>query len=182
MEFKIMHSLRVINRGVALLVGFGLLMCAGFVLTDIIMRQIGTSLGGTEEIAGYAMALATSWGMSYTLLELGHVRIDLLRGRTNSFKRAMFDVFSMIVMSAVVVTIAIKAWPVLERSILNGTRANTSLETPLVWVQAPWFAGWVWFACMATLTTLVALSLILKRRHAETESFVGAFAEQDTLQ
>jgi TRAP-type C4-dicarboxylate transport system permease small subunit len=51
------------------------------VLTDIIMRQIGTSLGGTEKIAGYAMALATSLRMSYTLLELGHVRIDLLRSR-----------------------------------------------------------------------------------------------------
>ena len=128
------------------------------------------------------MALATSWGMSYTLLELGHVRIDLLRSRVDSFKRALFDVFSMIVMSGVIVTIAIKAWPVLERSIDNGSRANTPLETPLVWVQLPWFAGWVWFALMTTLTTLAALSLLLKRRHSETENFVGAFAEQETLQ
>ncbi|MFT5648794.1 MAG: TRAP-type C4-dicarboxylate transport system permease small subunit [Yoonia sp.] len=182
MELLMMHRLRVINKGVALVVGFGLLLCAAFVLTDIIMRQIGTSLGGTEEIAGYAMALATSWGMSYTLLELGHVRIDLLRTRFHTFGKAMFDVFSMIVMSGVIVTIAIKAWPVLERSIVNGSRANTPLETPLVWVQMPWFAGWVWFALMSTLTTLAALSLLLKRRHADTEQFVGAFAEQETLQ
>lgn len=182
MELWMMHRLRVINKGVALVVGFGLLICAAFVLTDIIMRQIGTSLGGTEEIAGYAMALATSWGMSYTLLELGHVRIDLLRTQFQTFGKAMFDVFSMIVMSGVIVTIAIKAWPVLERSIVNGSRANTPLETPLVWVQMPWFAGWVWFALMSTLTTLAALSLLLKRRHAETEQFSGAFAEQETLQ
>jgi TRAP-type C4-dicarboxylate transport system permease small subunit len=182
MELKMIDGLRRINRGVALVVGLGLLLCAGFVLTDIIMRQIGTSLGGTEEIAGYAMALATSWGMSYTLLELGHVRIDLLRSRAGSFKRALFDVFSMVVMSGVIITVAIKAWPVLERSLVNGSRANTPLETPLAWVQAPWFAGWVWFAVMSTLVTLAALSLLLKRRHGETESFVGAFAEQDSLQ
>ncbi|MCO4849117.1 MAG: TRAP transporter small permease [Yoonia sp.] len=182
MELWMMHRLRVINKGVALVVGFGLLVCAAFVLTDIIMRQIGTSLGGTEEIAGYAMALATSWGMSFTLLELGHVRIDLLRTRFQTFGKAMFDVFSMIVMSGVIITIAIKAWPVLERSIVNGSRANTPLETPLVWVQMPWFAGWVWFALMSTLTTLAALSLVVKRRHADTEQFVGAFAEQETLQ
>ncbi|WP_146348016.1 TRAP transporter small permease subunit [Phaeobacter marinintestinus] len=182
MELRMIHNLRVINKGVALVVGFGLLVCAAFVLTDIIMRRFGTSLGGTEEIAGYAMALATSWGMSYTLIELGHVRIDLLRSRGGSFVRALFDVFSMIVMSGVVVTIAIKAWPVLERSLVNGSRANTPLETPLAWVQLPWFAGWVWFALMSSLTTLAALSLLLKRRHAETESFVGAFAEQETLQ
>lgn len=182
MELKMIDSLRRINKAVALFVGFGLLLCAGFVLTDIIMRQVGTSLGGTEEIAGYAMALATSWGMSYTLLELGHVRIDLLRSRFGSFKRAVFDVFSMIVMSGVVIMIAVKAWPVVERSLVNGSRANTPLETPLIWVQLPWFAGWVWFALMSTLTTLAALSLLLKRRHEDTESFVGAFAEQETLQ
>ena len=168
MELKMIHSLRVINKGVALVVGFGLLICAAFVLTDIIMRQIGSSLGGTEEIAGYAMALATSWGMAFTLLEMGHVRIDILRSRFDTFKKALFDVFSMIVMSGVIITIALKAWPVLERSITNGSTANTPLETPLAWVQLPWFAGWVWFALMSTLTTLAALSLLLKRRHAET--------------
>ncbi len=182
MELRLIHRLRVINKGVALVVGLGLLICAAFVLADIIMRQIGTSLGGTEEIAGYAMALATSWGMSYTLLELGHVRIDLLRTKFQSFGRALFDVFSMIVMSGVIITIAIKAWPVLERSISNGSRANTPLETPLAWVQLPWFAGWVWFAAMSTLTTLAALSLLIKRRHEDTESIIGAFAEQETLQ
>lgn len=182
MELRIIHSLRVINTGVALLVGLGLLLCAGFVLIDIILRQIGTSLGGTEEIAGYAMALATSWGMSYTLLELGHVRIDLLRSRTGQFKRALLDVFSMIVMSGVVIMIAVKAWPVLERSIVNGSRANTPLETPLALVQGPWFAGWVWFAVMSSITTLAALSLLLKRRPEDTERVIGAFAEQDSLQ
>ncbi|MCK0095562.1 TRAP transporter small permease subunit [Yoonia sp. F2084L] len=182
MERKMIQSLRVINRGVALVVGFGLLACAAFVLLDIIMRQIGTSLGGTEEIAGYAMALVTSWGMSYTLLELGHVRIDLLRSRFQSFGRALLDVFSMIVMSGVIITIAIKAWPVLERSLTMGSRANTPLETPLAWVQLPWFAGWVWFAAMSCLTTLAALSLLIKRRFEDSEAIVGAFAEQETLQ
>lgn len=182
MELKMIDNLRVLNKGVALAVGGGLLLCAAFILTDIILRRFGTSLGGTEEIAGYAMALATSWGMSYTLLELGHVRIDLLRTRTSSFGRAFFDVFSMVVMSAVIITIAIKAWPVVERSLVNGSRANTPLETPLIWVQMPWFAGWVWFALMSAVTTLAAISLLLKRRHREIESFAGAFAEQETLQ
>ena len=182
MELTMINRLRAINRGVALAVGLGLIACAAFVLLDIVMRQIGSSLGGTEEIAGYAMALATSWGMSYTLLELGHVRIDLMRTRFQSFGRALFDVFSMIVMSGVIVAIAVYAWPVVARSLANGSRANTPLETPLAWVQLPWFAGWVWFALVSCLTTLAALSLLLKRRHEETEAFVGAFAEQETLQ
>lgn len=182
MELMIIAKLRRLNKAVAILVGVGLFACATFVVLDIIGRQLGASFGGTEEIAGYTMAIATSWGMSFTLLEMGHVRIDLLRNRAASFGRAMFDLFSMVVMSAVIVTIAVMSWPVLARSLENGSRANTPMETPLALVQVPWFAGWLWFACMSCAVTLCALSLIVKGRYGATESFVGAFAEQDTLQ
>ena len=49
MELKMIHTLRAINKKVALMVSFGLLACAAFVLADIIMRRFGTSLGGIEE-------------------------------------------------------------------------------------------------------------------------------------
>ncbi len=181
MELALINRLRRLNRTIAIFVGIGLLGVAAFVVLDIIMRQTGEGFGGSEEIAGYAMALASAWGMSYALLELGHVRIDLIRTRTGTLAKALFDVFAMVVMSGVVVMIAIKAWPVVERAWTNGSRANTTLQTPLIWVQAPWFAGWVWFAIMSCLVTLCALSLVLKGRAAETEPFVGAFAEQDGL-
>lgn len=182
MELRFIHKLRSINRIIAIWVGIGLLGMAGFVVIDIVLRQFHASFGGSEELAGYAMALATSWGMAYTLLELGHIRIDLLRSRTGSQMRALFDLFAMVVMSGVVVMIAVKCWPVLERAITNGSRANTPLATPLAWVQLPWFAGWVWFALMSCAITLAALSLILRNRAHDTEAFIGAFAEQDSLQ
>ena len=181
MELTLINRLRRLNRAIALIVGLGLLGMAAFVVADIALRQVHASFGGSEELAGYAMALVSSWGMAYALLELGHIRIDLLRSRTGTMARALFDVFSMIVMSGVVVTIAIKCWPVVERAIENGSRANTPLATPLAWVQVPWFAGWVWFAIMSCLVTLTALSLLLKGRAEDTEAFIGAFAEQDSL-
>lgn len=181
MELALIDKLRRLNRLIALIVGVGLLGVAAFVVLDIAMRQFSEGFGGTDEIAGYAMALATAWGMSFALLEMGHVRIDLLRSRTGTTAKALFDVFAMICMSGVVVMVAIKSWTVVERALTNGSRANTPLETPLVWVQAPWFAGWVWFAVMSCLVTLCALSLVLRGRFAETEPFVGAFSEQDSL-
>jgi len=181
MELALINKLRKLNRTIALIVGVGLLGMAAFVVADIALRQVHASFGGSEELAGYAMALVTSWGMAYTLLELGHIRIDLIRSRTKNFVRAMFDIFAMIMMSGVVVTIAIKCWPVVERAIDNGSRANTPLATPLAWVQIPWFAGWVWFAVMTCLVTLAAISLAVKGRATETEPFIGAFAEQDSL-
>lgn len=181
MELALINMLRTLNRAIALVVGLGLLGMAAFVVADIVLRQFNASFGGSEELAGYAMALVTSWGMAYALLELGHIRIDLVRSRTQGMFRALFDVFAMIAMSGVVVAIAIQCWPVVERAIENGSRANTPLATPLAWVQIPWFVGWVWFAVMSCLVTLTAISLVVRGRPKETEPLIGAFAEQDSL-
>jgi len=181
MAESVLRLLRTLNRGVAYLIGIMLLACAAFVLADILLRQVGASFGGTDEISGYVMAIATAWGMSFALLELSHVRIDLLRQKANTLWRSLFDIFSMIVMTGVVLLIAYQCWPVLERSITNSSTANTPLETPLVWVQGPWFAGWVWFGVVSTLTTLSALVLILQGRFAESEQAIGAFGEADLL-
>ncbi len=179
MADSVLHLMRTLNRGVAYLVGIMLLACAAFVLADIVLRQFGASFGGTDEISGYVMAIATAWGMGFALLELSHVRIDLLRQRADPLGRSLFDIFAMIVMTAVVLIIAYQCWPVLERSITNSSTANTPLETPLIWVQGPWFAGWIWFGIVSTLTTLSALALILQSRFSESEQAIGAFGEAD---
>lgn len=181
MAQDILTFLRKLNRVVAILVGIGLLLVAAFVLSDILLRQIGASFGGTDEISGYAMAIAAAWGMSYTLLELGHVRIDLLRSRLASRGRVLMDLFSMLVLTLTISLLAQKCWPVLAKSLANDSRANTVLETPLWWVQVPWFAGWIWFALMAWVTLVAALALFLRGDFDQTEKAIGAFAEQDAL-
>ncbi|MBV0914259.1 TRAP transporter small permease subunit [Anianabacter salinae] len=173
----ILEHLRRINRLVALAVGAGLLFCAGFVLLDIVLRRFHASFGGTDEISGYVMAIATSWGMAYALSELGHVRIDVIRSRGGPLVRSLFDLFALSVLAATVSLIAWRCWPVLERSILNGSRANTPLETPLAWVQAPWMIGWIWFAAASWVTVLAAACLVLRGRHALAHTRIGISGE-----
>jgi TRAP-type C4-dicarboxylate transport system permease small subunit len=179
MAHSLLSLLRRLNRLVALGVGIGLLAMAGFVLLDIGLRQVGASFGGTDEISGYTMAIATSWGMGFALLELSHVRIDILRGRVGALGRSLFDLFAMLVMAGTVTLIAIRCWPVLERSLNNMSRANTPLETPLWLVQGPWFAGWVWFALVSWLTFLAALVLVAKGEFAQSEAAIGTFGEEE---
>lgn len=182
MEEIVLDRLRRWNRWIAILTGVGLMVCAAVVLLDIILRRLGSSLGGTDEISGYVMAIATSWGMAFTLLELGHVRIDILRGRSDRLARSLFDLFALIVLAGTVTTIAVKCWPVLSRSLQNGSRANTPLETPLALVQAPWFAGWVWFAIVAWATLFAALVLVLKGKFEKSENAIGCFGEEKTIE
>lgn len=180
MAHSILTTLRKLNHVVAILIGVMLLICAAVILLDIVMRQLGASLGGTDEISGYVMAIATSWGMGYTLLELGHVRIDLLRGRVAARGRALFDLGSLLVLSSTVTIIAVTSWPVLARSITNSSNANTPLETPLAWVQTPWFLGWVWFAVVSWLTFVAAVMLVRKGEFSEAEAVIGTFGEEET--
>ncbi|MEL7164567.1 MAG: TRAP transporter small permease [Pseudomonadota bacterium] len=182
MEHTLLDILRRLNQRIAILTGLGLLICAAVVLLDIILRRVGASLGGTDEISGYVMAIATSWGMAFTLLELGHVRIDFLRARTGQLGRALFDLFAMTLMAGTVTLIAVRCWPVLARSLENGSRANTPLETPLAWVQAPWFAGWVWFAIVAWLTLVAAVLMVIKGRFEQSEAAIGCFGEAEAAE
>lgn len=182
MEDTLLRTLRRLNHGIALLTGILLILCAAVVLADIVLRQVGSSFGGTDEISGYVMAIATSWGMAFTLLELGHVRIDLLRRRAGRLGRALFDLFSMAVLTVTITLIAVKCWPVLERSLANSSRANTPLETPLAWVQTPWFLGWVWFAIVAWLTLIAAVLMVVRGRFDAAEEAIGCFGEEDMAQ
>lgn len=182
MAQQILALMRQLNRGVAMLIGIVLLACAAFVLVEIVVRKLGASLGGTDEISGYVMAIVTSWGMGFALLELSHVRIDFLRSRVGSLGRALFDLFSMTVLSGTITLIALRCWPVVERSLNNGSRANTPLETPLALVQIPWFAGWVWFAIVAWLTLVAAVLLILRGEFEQSEAAIGTFGEEESLQ
>lgn len=179
MAETILDHLRQLNRWVALAVGVGLLLCAGVVLLDVVLRRFHASFGGTDEISGYVMAIATSWGMAYALTELGHVRIDLIRSRGGPLMRSVLDLFSLAVLAGTVSLIAWRCWPVLERSLANGSRANTPLETPLAWVQAPWMAGWIWFAVASWLMVLAAGALVLKGRHDAVDKRIGVFGELD---
>lgn len=181
MEQKILQSVRHWNQQIAILTGLILLVCVGIVLVDIVLRRFGDSFGGTDEISGYVMAIVTSWGMGFALLELGHVRIDVLRGRCASRERAVFDLFSLTVLSSTITLIALKSWPVLERSLNNASRANTPLETPLAWVQTPWFAGWVWFALISWITLTAAIFLVFKGEFKQSETVIGAFSEEENL-
>ncbi|TRD15263.1 TRAP transporter small permease [Palleronia caenipelagi] len=181
MANALLERLRCMNRIVAMMIGVILLACAAFVLADIILRKLGSSLGGTDEISGYVMAIVTSWGMGFALLELSHVRIDILRGRAGQLGRSLFDLFSMTVLSATITLIAIRCWPVVARSLANDSRANTPLETPLALVQVPWFIGWAWFAIVAWLTLVAAILLIARGEFEQSEAAIGAFGEAENL-
>lgn len=170
---------RAANRITALVAGVAVLACAAFILAEIVLRQLGASFGGSDEVSGYVMAAITVWGFAYALTEHAHVRIDVARAALPRLARALLDVAAFAALAAVAVVVAWRAFPVLSRSIENGSRANTPLETPLWIPQAIWFAGLIWFAAVASLLAAIALWRLLTGRFEAAALGMTGGAEGD---
>lgn len=173
-EARIVAALRRANDAVATAVGVALLAACAYTLADVAGRPLGIAPGGNEEIAGYVMAGATSWGMAYGLLALAHVRIDFVRMRAGPAGKAMLDLLAMVALSATAALIAAHAWPVVAKTLANGSRANTALETPLWIPQMVWWSGWLWFAACAAILTLCAVAAVLRRDLRGADAMIGA--------
>mgnify|MGYP000664834126 CR=1 FL=1 len=175
---KRLHSLlKSMNEYLAIAAGILLLVSVVITLFDIIARYFDLSLGGTDELSGYAMAISTSWGISYALTNMAHVRIDLLRAQFVSRGQALFDAIAILALAGVAVVIAYRAWPVLTKTIKNGSTANTTLETPLWIPQSLWFAGWLWFAISAVIIAVSVIVYVLLRKFDEVNEIAGLRSE-----
>lgn len=172
-EARVVSGLRRLNDVVALGVGAALLGACAFTLIDVIGRRLGAGLGGAEEVSGYVMAGATSWGMAFALLGLAHVRIDFARMRAGPRWRAALDILAMVALSWTAILIAMRCWTVLEKTIANNARANTALETPLWLPQLVWWSGWMWFAFCASALTLCAVAALARRDMAGADAMIG---------
>lgn len=177
---RIEAVLRRLNHLLALVLGVVLVATVIFILIDVGLRGLGYgSLGGSNEISGYVMTALSSWGLAFALVERAHVRIDILRQMIARPGQVAMDLLAIIVTNAVVLLVAWQCWPVLEKTLARGSRANTPLETPLWIPQGIWFGGWVWFALTVTLLTLIGLTYLAAGRMAAFDATLGMTSEID---
>src|SRR5262245_66587029 len=55
------------------------LLAAILIGIDVLMRKfLDRSIGGADELEGYALAIGTAWGLGAALLDRAHIRIDSL--------------------------------------------------------------------------------------------------------
>ena len=64
-------------------VGGALLLAAAITVSvDVIVRKLfNLSLGGADELSGYAFAIGVAWALPFALLQRANIRIDALYGK-----------------------------------------------------------------------------------------------------
>jgi TRAP-type C4-dicarboxylate transport system permease small subunit len=176
----VVSALRRANDVIAMAVGALLLACVALILGEVVLRRLGLgALGGTDEMSGYVMAGATSWGMAYALTALAHVRIDLVRHQTGAALRSLMDLLALGTLTAVAIAVAWNGWGVLARTLANNSRANTPLETPLWIPQTLWWSGWVWFGAVSLVLWIAAAAMLMRGDTTAVDGAIGARDETE---
>ena len=174
-----MQRLQGIAQGIArvgaILGGALLLIAAVTICIDIALRYCcARTVGGADELAGYALAISSAWGFSAALLSRSHIRIDTLYVRVKSPVRAALDLLSLLAFLFFITLVAWHGWGVLEQSWTSDSHSLSDLETPLVIPQALWFAGLAFFVAVALLLLVRSLAALAEGQVSKLFQLIGS--------
>src|SRR5215470_15929931 len=141
--------------------GGALILAAALLIgVDVVLRKFFIrSIGGADELAGYALAIGTAWGLGAALLDRAHIRIDSLYVLFPKPLRLCLDVAALVLLVGFFALMTWHALGVLSQSWTSGSRSQSALETPTVIPQLLWFLGLAGFVIVGVLLLVYALAL-----------------------
>jgi len=166
---------RRIARLGAWLGGALLIAAALLVGVEVVIRKVfSLSVGGTDELAGYALAISTSWALAFTLIERAHIRIDSLYVHLPARLRALLDIAGLVLLTAFFALITWYGFGVFQTSYRLGAQSLSPLGTPLMVPQLIWVLGFVMFLAIAVLLLIRALVALVGGDLATVRRLVGS--------
>jgi TRAP-type mannitol/chloroaromatic compound transport system permease small subunit len=138
------------------------LLAAVLIGIDVVLRKFETSIGGADELAGYALAIGTSWALGAALLDRAHIRIDSLYGFFPRGLRLALDLVGLVLFVGFFGLVAWHGWGVAEQSWVSSSRSHTALETPTVIPQAVWLLGLLMLIVIGVVLFAHAVALIAR--------------------
>jgi len=143
----------------------GALVLAAAVLIgiDVTLRKLfNASIGGADELAGYALAIGTAWSLGAALLDRAHIRIDSLYVLFPRWLRLALDFAGIAFFLFFFGLIARHGWSVAQQSWVSSSRSQSALATPTVIPQSIWLAGLALFLVIGAALLVHALVLIAR--------------------
>lgn len=166
---------RQTSRVIAWLLGALLLATIALIAVEVVTRKLfGHSFRFVHEYAGYLLAIFSSWGLAHTLLERAHIRIDILYMKAALPVKRIMDLLSIVSMSVLALLVAFYGYPLLERSLVNGSLSNTTMSTPMWIPHALWLSGYFWFSLVSVLLVLRGIRSFLPDYKHATDPLLSA--------
>lgn len=182
MEAAIKSARRVAHWG--LWFGGVLVLFAAILIgIDVVMRKFfSASIGGADELAGYALALGTAWSLAAALVDRAHIRIDSLYVLFPRRIRFLLDVAGLVLLVAFFGLVAWHGWSVVAQSWTAGSRSQSALQTPTVIPQFIWFVGLAGFVAIGIVLLVHALVLASRGEHAAVAKAISTRSAEEEVE
>jgi TRAP-type C4-dicarboxylate transport system permease small subunit len=171
------------TRVAAIIGGYLILLTALVVAVDVIARRLfAVSMGGADEIAGYAFLIGSVLAMGYTAVQRGHIRIDFAYIFLPRPLQAILDLVALVSLLLFTSLLAWYGTHTLLESIEIGSTANTPLRTPLWIPQTLWVGSlWLFFAVLVLLIATAGRALV-RRDFDEVRRLAGAASVHEEVE
>ncbi len=177
---RLLASATTLSRVAIWIAGTLTLLSALYVTADVLVRKFtGSSLGGSDELSGYAFAISISWALSFATLQRANIRIDVIYQHLPVRLAAILDWLALVVMGVFIVFLTMYASDVAGTSWANQSTANTALGTPLWIPQYLWVAGLVWLCVVLALMLLRSSLALITGDLAGIQSLCGIRSTQE---
>jgi TRAP-type mannitol/chloroaromatic compound transport system permease small subunit len=144
-------------------------------------ETVAVTLGGANELSGYALAVSSSWGCTVALVHRMHVRIDSVYTRLPARARALLDMVGLAAFICFLALVTFYAWKVLELSVELSSHSISALGAPLAVPQTVWFAGFVVFLAVAAVYLLRAVLAFAKGDLRRVRELLGARSVEEEM-
>lgn len=149
---------------------------------DVFARKLfNVSIGGADELAGYALAIGTAWSLAAALLDRAHIRIDSLYVLLPNRLRLVLDLAGLALFIAFFGLVAWHGSGMVMQSWTSGSRSQSALQTPTVIPQSIWILGLAVFVVIGALLFLHALLLLSRGRVADATAAIGTRSAQEEV-
>lgn len=172
--YSFVRAMHGLSRVLVWIGGVLILGSAVLVTVEVILRKFfNISLGGADEISGYAFAIATSLGFAFALFERAHIRVDALFVVLPRAARLALSFFGLALLIGFASVVGLQAFSLVADTLEFGSRSITPLRTPLAWPQIPWLIGWGFFIFCGIVLFIGALYAVLTGSPDKAEKMIG---------
>ena len=157
-------------------IGGTLIILSALTVTfDVVTRKLfDYSIGGADELSGYAFAIATTFGLAFALFERAHIRVDALHNLFPAPVKILADFVGIILLAGFAGVVCAMAWDLVADTLQYNSKSITPMRTPLAIPQIPWLGGWLFFCFSAVLVIVAALWALINRDMATVNQLIGA--------
>ncbi|MCE8019921.1 TRAP transporter small permease subunit [Halomonas sp. MCCC 1A11036] len=170
-------------RILGMLFGAMMLLLALLITVETVIRKVfSMSLGGVDELGGYAIAIAAPLAFCVAMVEQSHIRINLVHMRLPFRVQAVLNALAALTLGLLAAFLLYFTIQTVQDTRLYGSIAQTPRATPLIYPQTVWLIAMAAFTLAATVLTAQAMGLLAKGDWKALNRHFGPSSTQDELE